>query len=70
MRKREEYAYVQVAMTIADAGTEAREYAPFAKIRDNYPKVLLTLDPLLQHRDGVRHLNLLDVLTGKESILP
>lgn len=70
VRKREEYAYVQVAMTIADAGTEAREYAPFAKIRDNYPKVLLTLDPLLQHRDGVRHLNLLDVLTGKESILP
>ena len=70
VRKREEYAYVQVAMTIADPETEAREYAPFAKIRDNYPKVLLTLDPLLQHRDGVRHLNLLDVLAGTESILP
>ena len=70
VRRREEYAYVQVAMTIADPNTEAREYAPFAKIRDNYPKVLLTLDPLLQHRDGIRHLNLLDVLAGKESVLP
>lgn len=70
VRRREEYAYVQVAMTIADSDTEEREYAPFGKIRDHYPKVLLTLDPLLQHRDGVRHLNLLDVLTGKESILP
>ena len=70
VRKREDYAYVQVAMTIADPDTEEREYAPFAKIRDNYPKVLLTLDPLLQHRDGVRHLNLMDVLTGNESIVP
>ncbi len=70
VRRREEYAYVQVSMTIADPATEAREYAPFEKIRDNYPKVLLTLDPLLQHRDGIRHLNLLDVLAGKASILP
>ena len=70
VRRREEYAYIQVAMTISDPETEAREFAPFAKIRDNYPKVLLTLDPLLQRRDGIRHLNLLDVLSGRESIFP
>ena len=55
---------------IADPETEAREFAPFAKIRDNYPKFLLTLDPLLQRRDGIRHLNLLDVLTGRETLFP
>ena len=70
VRRREEYAYIQVAMTISDPETEAREFAPFAKIRDNYPKVLLTLDPLLQRRDGIRHLNLLDVLSGREAIFP
>ena len=70
MRRREDYAYVQVAMTIADPEPEAREFAPFAKIRDNYPKFLLTLDPLLQRRDGIRHLNLLDVLTGRETLFP
>ncbi|MBQ3811348.1 MAG: ATP-binding protein [Kiritimatiellae bacterium] len=70
VRRREDYAYVQVAMTIADPETEAREFAPFAKIRDNYPKILLTLDPLLQRRDGIRHLNLLDVLTGRETLFP
>lgn len=70
VRRREEYAYVQVAMTIADPDTEEREYAPFAKIRDNHPKILLTLDPLLQHRDGIRHLNLLDFLEGKVSLFP
>ena len=70
VRRREEYAYVQVSMSIAEPATEEREYAPFAKIRDNYPKVLLTLDPLLQHRDGVRHLNLLDFLEGKATLFP
>jgi len=70
VRRREEYAYIQVAMTISDPETEAREYAPFVKIRDNYPKILLTLDPLIQHRDGIRHLNLFDVLTGREAIFP
>ena len=70
VRRRDEYAYVQVAMTIAARETEDREYAPFAKIRDSYPRILLTLDPLLQRRDGVRHLNLLDVLSGAVPLLP
>ena len=63
-RRGEEYYYIQVAMTIAERETEEREYASFASIRDNYPKYLLTLDPLLQKRDGVRHCNLLDFLDG------
>lgn len=69
-RRGDEYYYLQVAMTIAARETEEREYAAFANIRDNYPKYLLTLDPLLQKRDGVRHCNLLDFLDGTIQLHP
>lgn len=53
------YAYVQVAMTImADRTTEEREYRPFAQIRDNYPKYLLTRSDPIQQRDGIIHANI------------
>lgn len=57
-RRRNAYAYIQVSMTIADRDVEEREYRPFGYIRDGYPRYLFTLDPLLQERDGVRHLNM------------
>jgi len=62
VRKKERYSYIQVNMTIADRLVEDREYKPFSLIRDNYPQYLFTLDPLLQKRDGVAHLNLLSFL--------
>ena len=53
------YAYVQVAMTImADRSTEEREYRPFERIRDNYPKYLLTRSDPIQRRDGIIHANI------------
>ena len=54
------YAYVQVSRTIADRRTEDREYASLEKIKDNYPKHLLTMDRLLQKRNGILHENLVD----------
>ncbi len=59
-----EYFYIQVAMTIADRATENREYRPFEKITDSYPRYLFTLDPLLQQREGVRHLNLMKFIAS------
>ena len=70
VRRHDAYAYIQVAMSIAAPETADREYAPFRLIRDNYPKILLTLDPLRQQRDGIRHLNIIDVLLGREPLLP
>ncbi len=55
-------------MTIAERKTEDREYAPFEKIRDNYPKYLFTLDPLLQRRDGVKHCNIIDFITKNREL--
>lgn len=56
------YAYIQVAATIADKRVEEREYRPFQKVRDNYPQYLLSLDPLPLERDGVTHLNLMELM--------
>ena len=66
-REAEGYSYVQVAMTIADPATEEREFRPFGRIRDGYPRYLLTMDRLLQRRDGVRHENVVDFIAeGRE----
>ena len=61
------YSYVQVAYTIAlSKDTEDREYRPLESIRDNYPKYVVTADSLLQHRNGIEHINLVDFMrSGK-----
>ncbi|MBO4697033.1 MAG: ATP-binding protein [Lachnospiraceae bacterium] len=62
LRSRDQnYAYVQVAYTILDSKkTEDREYKSLEGIKDNYPKYVLTTDYILQNRNGIKHLNLLD----------
>ena len=58
-----DYAYAQVAYTIAQSReTEEREYRALERIRDNYPKYLLTTDYLLQKRNGIRHVNLMEFM--------
>lgn len=57
------YSYVQVAYTIAESReTEDREYRALEKIRDNYPKYLMTTDYLLQKRSGIHHVNMLEFM--------
>ena len=51
-------------MTVADPTVEEREYRPFSRIRDNFPQYLLTLDPLPLERDGVTHLNLMELMAS------
>lgn len=63
-----DYSYVQVAYTIlASKETEDREYRPLEMIRDNYPKYVMTTDYLLQHRNGIQHVNVMDFMKeGKQ----
>ena len=57
------YSYVQVAYTISEnKTTEDREYAPLESIPDNYPKYVMTTDYLLQNRNGIKHVNLLEFM--------
>ena len=67
-RKDSEYQYLQVAMTIIDEKTEEREYKPFESIRDNYPKYLFTMDPLLQKRNGIHHCNLINFIANNKDL--
>ena len=58
-----EYSYVQVAYTIAlSRDTENREFRPLEMIKDNYPKYIMTTDYLLQKRNGINHVNLMEFM--------
>ena len=58
-----EYAYVQVAMTIMNSlSTEDREYRPLEQIRDNWPKFVITRNDPIQHRSGIVHENVAELI--------
>ena len=62
------YAYVQVAYAIAlSKKTEDREYKSLESIRDNYPKYVMTTDYLLQNRNGIKHVNLIDFIISNST---
>lgn len=55
--------YYQVAATVREQATLKRELAPFTKIDDNHPKILLTLDDdPSDNINGIRKMNALDWL--------
>ena len=58
----------QVALTVQDPATLARELAPLTAIRDQHPKFLLTLDngPPVNH-DGIRQLSVTEFLLNPRS---
>ena len=62
-----DYSYIQVAYTILESKeTEDREYRPLEKIQDNYPKYVVTTDYLIQKRNGIKHVNMMDFMkSGK-----
>ena len=62
------YAYVQVAMSVADENVEEREYRPFRNAHDSWPCYLLSLDSLPEGKDGVRHLNLMGMMARGDDL--
>lgn len=57
--------YYQVAASVRDEKTLARELASLEKIPDHYPKIILTLDEDPQaDYNGIRRINALDWLMG------
>ena len=45
-----------------------REYRPFRKIRDGYPRYIVSLDRLRDQQEGVHHINAIDLFLGQEKI--
>ena len=59
-------SYYQVTANMTDEQTFAREMRPFKQIRDNYPKIVLTLDRFtLGDYDGISVVNAVDWLLGR-----
>ncbi|MDR0604664.1 MAG: ATPase, partial [Bacteroidales bacterium] len=54
--------YYQVAYTINDEKTKEREFSVLQKIKDNFPKYVLTLDYDNVIIDGIQKLNVIDWL--------
>ena len=50
--------YIQVSYLLADEKTIDREFGVYSKIKDNYPKYVLSLDDFDFSRDGIMHENI------------
>jgi predicted AAA+ superfamily ATPase len=57
-RKNNEVAYIQVCYMLADEKVIDREFSVFDGIKDNYEKIVLSLDEFDFSRNGIRHHNL------------
>lgn len=58
-----DYSYIQVAYKMLQSkDTEDREYRPLESIKDNYRKYVVTTDYILQKRNGILHVNLMDFI--------
>lgn len=57
--------YLQVAYLMADEDTREREFGAFRAIGDEYPKYVISMDPLTMSRDGITHLRFVDFLTNE-----
>lgn len=64
-----DYAYIQViySMTGNDKVKE-REYRPFRKIKDSYPRYIISLDRMRDQSEGVHHINAIDLFLHREQI--
>lgn len=60
-----ERIYVQASYIIADDATREREFGNLRAIKDNYPKYVISMTPLLtkNDNDGITHLHLRKFLT-------
>ena len=65
-QSQEQRFYIQVSETVLDQQVLEREIAPFRKLKDGYPRILITKDRTDYSVEGVRHLNFYDFLFGQE----
>ena len=64
-----DYAYIQVTyMMTGNQKIKEREYRPFRKIKDGYPRYIISLDIFKDQQEGVHHINAIDLFLGKEVI--
>ncbi len=62
----ENRVYYQVAASVLDPATFAREIAPLQKVNDHYPKFIISMDEISVNEDGIRQINIMDFLLESE----
>jgi uncharacterized protein len=63
-----ERAYYQVSYLIANDAVRDREFGNLARIKDNWPKYVLSMDSLLQQNAaGIKHIHIKDWLLGAQA---
>lgn len=65
--KNDKKLYAQVAYLIADERTMEREFGNLLKIADNYPKYVISMNPVMRHEDymGIQHITLRQFLMSE-----
>ena len=57
--------YFQVSYLLFDENTISREFGAFKKVKDNFPKYVITADHFDFSQDGIIHKNIIDWLLDK-----
>ena len=55
-----------MAYLLASEDTIEREFGVYDRVRDNFPKYVVTLDEFDMSRNGIKHRNIRDFLLAKE----
>lgn len=58
-------AYYQVSASVLDPNTFDREITPLKRVKDNYPKYIITMDELPMNDEGIKVVNVIDFLLGE-----
>jgi predicted AAA+ superfamily ATPase len=63
-KRKGEIIYVQVCYLLHEQSTIDREFGNLEKIKDNYPKIVVSMDEFAGNtREGIQHINLKDFLS-------
>ena len=66
MERGDERAYYQVCYLLSDETVIEREYRALERIRDNFPKVVLSLDDVsFGKRNGIEHIPIWKFLSSE-----
>lgn len=68
VQKNKKKFYIQAAYLLEKQETIEREFGAYDVITDNYPKYVISLDPITSDREGIKHLNLIDFLLDETLI--
>ena len=66
-KKNDEKIYIQVTKQLSTEEIINREFGNLEKIRDHYPKYVISLDKYATSQNGIKHLYFKDFLKGNFS---